>query len=138
MWYRLSQFFVSIINLVDQIAKMVDQLVLPGAGPITTDGDVIVIEDDEEIMETGVEAGSAVEIIEISDIDDSSEVIEIDDTEEELFELTEFGSLHEHRGQHISTGTTCDKCAKLLDLDQNTEEHLGENHQNCKKCNDIS
>ena len=82
---------------------MADQLVLPGAGPITTDGDVIVIEDDDEIMETGVEAGSAVEIIEISDIDDSSEVIEIDDTDEELFELTEFGSLHEHRGQHIST-----------------------------------
>ena len=138
MWYRLSQFLFSIINLVDQIAKMVDQLVLPGAGPITTDGDVIVIEDDDEIMETGVEAGSAVEIIEISDIDDSSEVIEIDDTDEDLLELTEFGSLHEHRGQHISTGTTCDKCAKLLDLDQNTEEHLGENHQNCKKCNDIS
>ena len=117
---------------------MADQLVLPGAGPITTDGDVIVIEDDDEIMETGVEEGSAVEIIEISDIDDSSEVIEIDDSDEELFELTELGSLHEHRGQHISTGTTCDKCAKLLDLDQNTEEHLGENHQNCKKCNDIS
>ena len=138
MWYRLSQFFFQYNRLSGAIATMVDQLVLAGSGPITTDGDVTVIEDDDavEVMETGVEAGSAVEIIEIND-DDSSEVIEIDDTEEDLLELTEFGSFHEHRGQHISTGTSCDKCAKLLDLNQDTEEHLG-NHQHCKKCDDIS
>ena len=138
MWYRLSQFFFSIIDLLEQTATMVDQHVFPGAGLITTDGGVIVIEDDDapEVMETGVEARSSVEIIEIND-DDSSEVIEIDDDEEDLLELTQYGILHEHRGQHITTGTSCDKCAKLLDVGPDTEEHLG-NHQHCRKCDDIN
>ena len=130
-----TSFFFSLIKF--QQATMADQNALLGTGLVTTDSGIIIIEDDEvpEVIETGVEARSPVEIIDIND-NDSLEVIEIDDDEADLLELTQYGVLHEHRGQHITTGTSCDKCAKLLDVDPDTEEHLG-NHQHCRKCDDI-
>ena len=104
------------------------------------DDDVVVIEDDGadstvEVTDTAVEAGTTAEIIEIDDLDEElPEVIEI---EEDMFELTESGRVYEHRGQHIASGVTCEKCAKLLDINPATEEHTGD-HSFCKKCDEIN
>ena len=106
------------------------------------DDDIIVIEDDGadstvEVADTAVEAGTTAEVIEIDDLDEEfPEVIEI---EEDMFELSESGQVYEHRGQHISivSGVTCEKCAKLMDIDPATEEHTG-NHSFCKKCDEIN
>ena len=121
---------------------MAEQFDLTAVEPINIDDDIVVIEDDGtdnavEVMETAVEAGTIVEIIEIDDTDEGlPEVIEI---EEDLFELTESGRVYEHRGQHISiaSGVTCEKCAKLADVDPATEEHTG-THSFCKKCDEIN
>ena len=104
------------------------------------DDDVIVIEDDGvdstvEVTDTDVEAGTAADIIEIDDLDEElPEVIEI---EEDMLELSESGRVYEHRGQHITSGVTCEKCAKLLDINPATEEHSGD-HSFCKKCDEIN
>ena len=107
---------------------------------LTAVDDVVVIEDDGadstvEVTDTAVEAGTTAEIIEIDDLDEElPEVIEI---EEDMFELTESGRVYEHRGQHIASGVTCEKCAKLVDINPATEEHTGD-HSFCKKCDEIN
>ena len=120
-----------------------DEIVdLTAVEPANTGDDVVVIEDDGtdntvEVTETAVEAGTTAEVIEIDDLDEEfPEVIEI---EEDMFELSESGQVYEHRGQHISivSGVTCEKCAKLMDIDPATEEHTG-NHSFCKKCDEIN
>ena len=104
------------------------------------DDDVVVIEDDGvdstvEVTDTAVEAGTTADIIEIDDLDEElPEVIEI---EEDMLELSESGRVYEHRGQHITSGVTCEKCAKLLDINPATEEHTGA-HSFCKKCDEIN
>ena len=104
------------------------------------DDDVVVIEDDGEdstveVTDTAVEAGTTADIIEIDDLDEElPEVIEI---EEDMLELSESGRVYEHRGQHIASGVTCEKCAKLLDINPATEEHTGD-HSFCKKCDEIN
>ena len=104
------------------------------------DDDAIVIEDDGvdstvEVTDTDVEAGTAADTIEIDDLDEElPEVIEI---EEDMLELSESGRVYEHRGQHIASGVTCEKCAKLLDINPATEEHTGD-HSFCKKCEEIN
>ena len=104
------------------------------------DDDVVVIEDDGadstvEVTDTAVEAGTAADIIEIDDLDEElPEVIEI---EEDMLELSESGRVYEHRGQHIASGVTCEKCAKLVDINPATEEHTGD-HSFCKKCDEIN
>ena len=111
-------------------------------GLTAVDDDIIVIEDDGadstvEVADTAVEAGTTAEVIEIDDLDEEfPEVIEI---EEDMFELSESGQVYEHRGQHISivSGVTCEKCAKLMDIDPATEEHTG-THSFCKKCDEIN
>ena len=125
------------------MAKQLDFTAAESINIDESDG-VVEIEDDEtdttvEVIEIDDETDTTVEIIEIDDDTDEGlpEVIEIDD--DEILELTESGSVHEHRGQHISitSGITCEKCAKLGDFDLSTEEHLG-CHFLCKKCDDIS
>merc|ERR1711895_174978 len=80
---------------------------------------VIEIDDDDENMDQDIE------IIE-------DEVIEIeDDTNHAMFNLTE------HFGQHLSESRTCEKCAKIGPLDDETEEHLGD-HKSCQKCESLN
>ena len=80
---------------------------------------VIEIEDDDENMDQDIE------IVE-------NEVIEIeDDANHATFNLTE------HFGQHLSENRTCEKCAKIGPIDDETEEHLGE-HRSCQKCDSLN
>ena len=80
---------------------------------------VIEIDDDDENMDQDIE------IVE-------DEVIEIeDDADHAMFNLTE------HFGQHLSESRTCEKCAKIGPLDDETEEHLGD-HKSCQKCESLN
>ena len=80
---------------------------------------VIEIDDDDENMDQDIE------IVE-------DEVIEIeDDANHAMFNLTE------HFGQHLSESRTCEKCAKIGPLDDETEEHLGD-HKSCQKCESLN
>ena len=80
---------------------------------------VIEIDDDDENMDQDIE------IVE-------DEVIEIeDDANHATFNLTE------HFGQHISESRTCEKCAKIGPIDDETEEHLGV-HRSCQKCDSLN
>ena len=124
------------LNIVEPVA--IDDDIID----LTADDDIIVIEDDGadstvEVADAAVDAAITAEVIEIDDLDEEfPEVIEI---EEDMFELSESGQVYEHRGQHISvdSGVTCEKCAKLMDIDPATEEHTG-NHSFCKKCDEIN
>ena len=80
---------------------------------------IIEIDDDDENMEQDIEV-----------IED--DVIEIeDDDNHATFNLTE------HFGQHISESRTCEKCAKIGPIDDETEEHLGV-HRSCQKCDSLN
>ena len=78
-----------------------------------------IIDDNDENMEQDIE------VIEY-------DVIEIeDDDNHATFNLTE------HFGQHISESRTCEKCAKIGPIDDETEEHLGV-HRSCQKCDSLN
>ena len=78
-----------------------------------------IIDDDDENMDQDIEV-----------IED--DVIEIEgDANHAIFNLTE------HFGQHLSENRTCEKCAKIGPLDDETEEHLGD-HKSCQKCESLN
>jgi len=78
-----------------------------------------IIDDNDEDMEQDIEV-----------IED--DVIEIEDDDN----LATF-NLTEHLGQHISESRTCEKCAKISPIDDETEEHLGV-HRSCQKCDSLN
>ena len=106
----------------------------------------------------------SIEVIDLTEIDDSQEnietvhdeenvVIEIDDddenmdqdieiVEDEVIEIEDDAdhamfNLTEHFGQHLSESRTCEKCTKIGPFDDKTEEHLGD-HKSCQKCESLN
>merc|ERR1711895_370546 len=85
----------------------------------------------------------SIEVIDLTEIESSQENIEtVHDEENVVIEIDDDSNhaifnLTEHFGQHLSESRTCEKCAKIGPLDDETEEHLGD-HKSCQKCESLN